>query len=84
MEQTVFYMAHIDELRKGEETVFRTEYKGLFTTYRAASQWLLDEGLEVWAIHCFLTNEPDLYFGLNSSTDDESYVGYIEALTIIE
>ncbi|MFJ7951544.1 hypothetical protein ACIQZG_08455 [Lysinibacillus sp. NPDC096418] len=78
----VFYMAHIEEYAKGSERLVNKESNGLFETFRDASDWLIDEDMEVFAEQDCFTNESEIYFELNNG--DEIYVGYIEELHVLE
>ena len=75
---TSYYIAVIEEYDHGTETPWRTERDGLFKTYREASQWLIDEGFDVYSYKCGLTDEYELFFTIDSYMGSESYEGYIE------
>ncbi|MBG9453298.1 hypothetical protein ABE61_04185 [Lysinibacillus sphaericus] len=78
----VYYMAHIETYEKGSERVVYKESKGLFKTFRDASDWLINEDMEVFSELDCLTDDFEIYFELNNGC--EIYVGYIEKLHVLK
>ena len=79
MDQDKYYIAVIEEYDSPvSESPWRTERQGLFKTYREASEWLIEEGFDVYSELCQLTEEYELYFEIGSYMGSESYEGYIE------
>ena len=61
-----------------DERPFNTEREGLFKSYRDASEYLVDEGFDLYTEQYPFTDEWELYFEIPSYNGSESYVGYIE------
>ena len=77
-----YYIAVIEEYWSDNPRSVSVERKGLFKTYRDASEWILDEGLEPFPVDRLWSDGYSLYFALNNSKD-ESYLGYVEEYEIL-
>lgn len=85
-EQLKYYMVIIDEYSFGAEIPWRTERQGLFKSYREASEWLIDEGFELYADKMDWIDELTyhLYFEIPSYLGSESYIAYIEEWKVLD
>lgn len=80
-----YFIAVIEEYWNGKETPLNTEMSHLFSSYRDASEWLIEEGLEVYGEYCDLFEEYGLEFSNNGDgIDDPIYVGYIKELQVMK
>lgn len=85
MAHDYYYMVEIEEYDANAEIPWRTECQGLFESYRHASMFLLDEGLEVYAEESHFSDDThDLYFAVGEYEKDEQYVGYIRKYNVIK
>lgn len=81
--QQKFYLTNIMRYRDSRGEFFVENMNGLFKSYREASQYLIDEGLEVYASICSFSNEMELYFEFDSALEEGSANGFIHEMSIL-